>query len=103
MWRFHTTIGREIFCNKNKKGEYDPIQSENIYKDHRIKTNKARYILLHNDLLRNEITERLQNKSEDRSPDWLVGRMKDEWVKCVCTKTVYNYINNYFTKKTFKI
>lgn len=95
LWRSHTTIGREIFRNKNKKWEYDPIQAENIYKDRRIKTNKARCILLHNDLLRNEIEQRLQDRTEDRSPDGLVGRMKGEGVKCVCTKTVYNYINNY--------
>jgi len=95
LWRHHTTIGREIERNKNSKGEYDPIQAGHSYKDRRERTNKARCILLKDDKLRNEIEIRLEKKEEDRSPDDLVGRMKEEWVDCVCTKTVYNYINNH--------
>jgi len=95
LWRSHTTIGREILRNKNGSREYDPLIAESIYRDRRIRTNKKRYKLLNNEILRNEIELRLKDKEEDRSPDGLVGRMKKEWVKRVCTKTVYNYIYNY--------
>jgi len=95
LWRSHTTIGREIDRNKDSKGEYDPLMAENIYRNRRTKTNKIRCKLLNNEILRNEIEIRLQNKEEDWSPDGLVGRMKEEWVRCVCTKTVYNYIYEY--------
>jgi len=95
LWRSHTTIGREINRNKNNKGEYDPLIAENTYRNRRTRTNKIRGKLLNNDTLRNEIEVRLQNKEEDWSPDGLVGRMKEEWVSCVCTKTVYNYIYEY--------
>ena len=92
LWRSHTTIGREIDRNKDNKGEYDPLRAEDIYRTRRTKTNKIRCKLLNDDILRNEIEVRLQNKEEDWSPDGLVGRMKEEWVTCVCTKTIYNYI-----------
>ena len=95
LWRSHTTIGREINRNKNNKGEYDPLIAENTYRNRRTRTNKIRGKLLNNDTLRNEIEVRLQNKEEDWSPDNLVGRMKEEKVFCVCTKTIYNYINNH--------
>jgi len=95
LWRSHTSIGREIERNKNKKGEYDPIQAEYMYRDRRTKANKTHCKLIKNDILRNEIGTRLQDKKEDWSPDWLVGRMREEWVGCVCTKTIYNYINSY--------
>jgi transposase, IS30 family len=95
LWRSHTTISREIIRNSNNKWEYDPIQAEKKYRERRKETNKARCKLLNDDILRNEIEIRLQSKEEDWSPDDLVGRMKGEWVACVCTKTVYNYINKY--------
>ena len=95
LWRSHTTIGREIERNRSNNLEYDPIKAENNYRDRRKITNKARCKLLNNDILRNEIEIRLQNKEEDWSPDNLVGRMKEEKVFCVCTKTIYNYINNH--------
>ncbi|HRU50207.1 MAG TPA: helix-turn-helix domain-containing protein [Candidatus Absconditabacterales bacterium] len=39
LGRSHTTIGREIERNKNSKGEYDPIQAENRYRDRRLRIN----------------------------------------------------------------
>lgn len=95
LWRSHTTIGREIQRNSNGKWVYDPIQANGIYRDRRIRVNKERSKLLNNNALRDEIEVRLQNKEEDWSPDGLVGRMKKEWVDCVCTKTIYNYIHKY--------
>ena len=95
IWRSHTTIGREIDRNKDNKGEYNPFIAEDIYRNRRKRTNKIRCKLLNDDILRNEIEVRLQNKEEDWSPDGLVGRMKEEWVSCVCTKTIYNYIYEY--------
>ncbi len=95
LWRSYATIGREIERNKNSKGEYDPIQAEKTYRCRRRRTNKARCKLLNNEMLRNEIEIKLKNKEEDWSPDDLVGRMRKEWVNCICTKTLYNYIYNY--------
>jgi IS30 family transposase len=95
LWRSHTTIDREIERNKSNKWDYDPLIAESTYRDRRTKTNKGRCKLLKNEILRNEIETKLKNKEEDWSPDGLVGRMKEEWVRCVCTKTVYNYIHKY--------
>jgi IS30 family transposase len=93
LGRHHTTIGREL--QRNGKGKYDPIKAQHMYTDRRTRTNQQRCILLHNTKLREILELRLQNKEEDRSPDAIVGRIRQEWWVSVCSKTVYNYINNY--------
>jgi IS30 family transposase len=93
LGRHHSTIGREI--QRNSKEKYDPIKVQHMYKDRRTRTNQQRCILLHNIQLRETIHQRLGNREEDRSPDAIVGRIRQEWWVSVCSKTVYNYIHNY--------
>lgn len=95
LWRSHTSISREISRNSTNKWEYDPFQAENTYRDRKTKANKTHCKLLKDVVLREEIEKRLSSKEEDWSPDDLMGRMRAEWVSYVCTKTVYNYINQY--------
>ena len=103
LWRSHTSIWREISRNSHK-GEYDPIQAENIYRDRKMRANKTHCKLSKNDILREEIETKLKNKEEDWSPDGIVWRMKKEWKSCVSTKTIYNYIyeHNPWWKKYLK-
>lgn len=95
LGRSHTSVGREILRNSSNTWKYEPFQAENMYRDRRTKANKTHCKLLKDLVLRDEIERRLWSKEEDWSPDDLMGRMKDEGAPHVCTKTVYNYINQY--------
>jgi IS30 family transposase len=42
--------------------------------------------------LREEIVKRIVSKKEDRSPDTIAGRLKEEGKKYVVSNTIYKYI-----------
>lgn len=93
MKRHHTTIWRELARNSN--WEYDPIKAQKHYRKRRKDANKTHCVLVKDQDLRNEIVKLLWSRLIDWSPDAITWRKKEEWVATICTKTIYNYINNH--------
>jgi IS30 family transposase len=91
LWYKQGSISKEI-KKWTREGRYDPVYAQEISKQRRRVAN-----IWHTKLLQWHIlwliNEKLSSKDEDWSSDTIIGRMKAEWVACVCTKTVYNYIN----------
>ena len=91
LWRDQWTISREISRNK-VNWYYYPLEAEKKYKRRRIVVNKKNSKLLRDQWLREEIIRRLTSKSEDRSPDTIAGRLKEEGKRYVVSNTIYKYI-----------
>ena len=91
LWREQGTISREI--NRNKVNwYYYPLEAEKKYKRRRIEANRKNSKLLKDNILREEIIKRISSKKEDRSPDTIWGRLKEEWKRYVVSNTIYKYI-----------
>ena len=94
LGRDQGTISREISRNK-VNGYYYPLEAEKKYKKRRVLANKKNSKLLKDEWLREEIIKRISSKEEDRSPDTIAGRLKEEGKKYVVSNTIYKYIYEY--------
>lgn len=91
LWRDQGTISREI--NRNKiNWYYYPLVADKKSKKRRVDANKRNSKLLKDDMLREEIIKRITSKQEDRSPDTIAGRLKEEGKRYVVSNTIYKYI-----------
>jgi hypothetical protein len=54
------------------------LEADKKSKRRRIQANKKNSKLLKDNILREEIVKRLVSKEEDRSPDTIAGRLKEE-------------------------
>lgn len=93
LWYSQPSISKEIW-KWTINGKYDAIYAEKVTQRLREDANRT-HTKLTDTKLWQTIVECLENKEEDRSPDTIVWRMKSEWYRTVCTKTVYNYINKH--------
>ena len=93
IWYTQWSISKEIKQWK-LNGVYDPVYAHNLAKEKRLQANISHTKLFKGNLW-SVIEEKLKSKDEDWSPDTIVGRMKEEWYKVVCEKTVYNFIHNH--------
>lgn len=91
LWRDQGTISREISRNK-VNGYYYPLEADKKYKRRRTLANKKNSKLLKDEVLREEIIRKICSKEEDRSPDTIAGRLKEEGKKYVVSNTIYKYI-----------
>lgn len=91
LWRDQWTISREISRNK-VNGYYYPLEADKKYKRRRILANKKNSKLLKDVWLREEIIKRIKSKNEDRSPDTIAGRLREEGRRYVVSNTIYKYI-----------
>lgn len=91
LWRDQGTISREIRRN-SINWYYYPLIADKKSKKRRVEANKKNSKLLKDKWLREEIIKRLVSKEEDRSPDTIAGRFKEEGRKYVVSNTIYKYI-----------
>lgn len=90
--RDRRSIEREIDRN-SVNGKYKPQIAQWLCEQRRIKANHKHRKLVKDMWLRWWIFDKLKLEDEDWSPDTIVHRLKLEWRRSICTKTLYNYIH----------
>lgn len=92
VWYNQWTISREL-KKKEKRRWYRPLYAENRRKRVRRIANEKQRKLEKDTAVWKEIEQRLYRTDEDRSPDTIVWRMKEEGQKHVSTSTIYRHIH----------
>lgn len=91
IWCSQWTISKELQRRWSKR-KYEPLYAENrrlrIRKECNSKQRKLEKMKE-----RESIKRKLLSEDEDWSPDTVIGRIREEWGRIVCTKTMYNQIH----------
>lgn len=92
IWYNQWTVSREL-RRKGIHKKYEPIYAENRRKRVRRKANEGQRKLVKDEVIWQEIENKLMNKEEDWSPDTIVWRMEEEGKRCISTKSIYRHIH----------